>query len=1514
MSIVAISRLINKVLQFCMGLLTLIPLHGTGQCVAIPAILGGTGNYCIGDPVTVGIPNTIPGQDYIWFLNNKPVARKPAADNGGSVSFNFPASGDLSGQYYVKAIKPGCNPAQFGNVTVNISGPQPQKITGGTYCGVGDPVNIVMESSQMGVSYTLNHPNGSITINGTGSAINFGAFTALGTYDVLGTGLGCFNAKVASTIISNVAKIPFSQNFNTSASSVYPNCWTLGSPIVGTSGFTFESTTANPVTIPYEGSRFMFWNSRNSATHPIGNESRIIYTVDPVFATVIDISFYWYNNNNPSYNTGRFLNEGVQVQYFNSGWINIGNFIPRHDGSLPVGTGQWKKKTITLNTVPSGPFVLAFKFRSENGDNCSMDSVSINTTPGCQTTSSAYLYNVTPTTAQFVWNKVPGSNGYEYAVTQTSTPPASGTTTTDSFALFTGLASGKKLYFHVRTMCSAGIVNWSTQEFYTAHNCATAPVITPCSNFGVTVPIGTGLWNFNGTYPNNSTGIATVGGEQLFRFTPASTGVYYLQDMGGGSYIEALYKPSISGCTDTGWTGIMNSGNNKRAIGLLQAGIEYLFVFDGRYESSGVGTFRICKATVGAPSVANQCNSVTIYQEIAAGSTKEEFIIDDNGNLIASLDFSQLYGINYMEAGYYVNTANVRRDNTNKEYLDRNFYLSYDSYSTNPVKVKLFFTNAELQKLIDQPNDNIADITALQDLHVTQLNQYCSETVGASIGTFIPQSSSGNFDPNFNYIEFTSTTNIFSAFLHGGNLPLNYTCPQAPASYPALPITEGFNIANPTVLPPCWREEQGGSQVSFQATSVNPGTIPFEGSQYVFYNSYNFPAGSYSRLVAPVFKTTGISSTDVEFYWYNNNNPSYTSNIEGVQVEYSLDGFSWTPATYLFARHDASLPQGTGRWNKKRVTLPAITANKSAVYVSFVFFSQYGDNCAMDAVRIVQTPPCPDVNDLKIVEVTGTTVSFKWAKSQGVTQYQYAVTYTSAAPASWTQTTDTAVTANLSYPYTTYYLHVRPVCSPGIFGNWNSLTFDAGINCTTATTFGQDTYITAVIPAGSGNWNMSGTYPVNSIGYNTRGKEIAYRFVPTETGVYYMDVLSTNQRYVDYFYKEASGSCKDSGWIGISDIFNPGKVPIGMLQAGTTYLILLDPEGTNGASQTFRIRKATTLIASLLNTCIGPALPTQSIPALSPKTEYIIDGVGNLIASLDFSQVTNPVGQVQISYNINSNAIRRDKQNKEYLDRNLTIRADQPPVNPIKVRYYFTVNDLQRLVDEPNDGIADVASINDLKITSSYQECSNIMEEGNEQLLTQSANGTYDINTRFIEFATDRNATFYFHGGNQVLVQDVNNPFAICQGTTSFYLYCLAPSMYHSFQWEVNTGAGFIPISDNANYSGSNTSTLLVTASSTFTGYQFRCKATFGTNAVISNIRTVRFEASWTGAVNTTWNNPLNWSCSLVPDENTEVIIPAGLSNYPVVASPGATCRKITVKQGATITISTNIQLTITGK
>lgn len=65
----------------------------------------------------------------------------------------------------------------------------------------------------------------------------------------------------------------------------------------------------------------------------------------------------------------------------------------------------------------------------------------------------------------------------------------------------------------------------------------------------------------------------------------------------------------------------------------------------------------------------------------------------------------------------------------------------------------------------------------------------------------------------------------------------------------------------------------------------------------------------------------------------------------------------------------------------------------------------------------------------------------------------------------------------------------------------------------------------------------------------------------------------------------------------------------------------------------------------------------------------------------------------------------------------------------------------------------------------------------------------------------------------------------------------------------------------------------------------------------------------WTGAVNTTWSNPGNWSCGTVPGPTSDVQINGGLTNYPLVNS-NVTIKSLSVKPGATVTVVTGFTLT----
>ena len=125
------------------------------------------------------------------------------------------------------------------------------------------------------------------------------------------------------------------------------------------------------------------------------------------------------------------------------------------------------------------------------------------------------------------------------------------------------------------------------------------------------------------------------------------------------------------------------------------------------------------------------------------------------------------------------------------------------------------------------------------------------------------------------------------------------------------------------------------------------------------------------------------------------------------------------------------------------------------------------------------------------------------------------------------------------------------------------------------------------------------------------------------------------------------------------------------------------------------------------------------------------------------------------------------------------------------------------------------------------------------------------------------------------------------------------------YQWQVDSGNGFVNLRNNEHYSGVDFHDLtLSNIPSSWYGYQYRCVGNSGN----SNIYILKFADKWVGGVTNDWENPSNWSCGTLPDINTDVVIEDG----NVVLSSNRSCRTLTVKSGASLTVKTGVILTIT--
>jgi hypothetical protein len=72
----------------------------------------------------------------------------------------------------------------------------------------------------------------------------------------------------------------------------------------------------------------------------------------------------------------------------------------------------------------------------------------------------------------------------------------------------------------------------------------------------------------------------------------------------------------------------------------------------------------------------------------------------------------------------------------------------------------------------------------------------------------------------------------------------------------------------------------------------------------------------------------------------------------------------------------------------------------------------------------------------------------------------------------------------------------------------------------------------------------------------------------------------------------------------------------------------------------------------------------------------------------------------------------------------------------------------------------------------------------------------------------------------------------------------------------------------------------------------------------VTTVVNILAAGTWTGAVDTNWNNGSNWLCNTVPASITNVTIPTGLTNYPVLNTVGGSVKNITIQSSASLTVT----------
>ncbi len=315
---------------------------------------------------------------------------------------------------------------------------------------------------------------------------------------------------------------------------------------------------------------------------------------------------------------------------------------------------------------------------------------------------------------------------------------------------------------------------------------------------------------------------------------------------------------------------------------------------------------------------------------------------------------------------------------------------------------------------------------------------------------------------------------------------------------------------------------------------------------------------------------------------------------------------------------------------------------------------------------------------------------------------------------------------------------------------------------------------------------------------------------------------------------------------------------------------------------------------------------TGSIQNVSGSNWVNFYSAGKIIASVN--ALGQNLGLTTVDVYPYSGAVR-SSNNEYYLDRNIVVRPAVFPDRNVKVRFYFTDTEANSILNATGCGtcstITDAYELGVTKYSGNADDENGLLDDD----ITGYFQYILPANTEIIPYDNGYYAEFIVSSFSECWLSKGNiKPAASnsCPGSTISLTANLFGTQY---QWQVNNGTGYTNISNGPNYAGTDTEMLqLINLPTSYTGYKYRCVV----DAISGNETTIRFTTIWNGISNTNWLDPANWNCNIVPDQYTDVIIPANIGNKPEL-NANTSVRSIRVYPNMQVLIKTGVNLDIKG-
>lgn len=190
--------------------------------------------------------------------------------------------------------------------------------------------------------------------------------------------------------------------------------------------------------------------------------------------------------------------------------------------------------------------------------------------------------------------------------------------------------------------------------------------------------------------------------------------------------------------------------------------------------------------------------------------------------------------------------------------------------------------------------------------------------------------------------------------------------------------------------------------------------------------------------------------------------------------------------------------------------------------------------------------------------------------------------------------------------------------------------------------------------------------------------------------------------------------------------------------------------------------------------------------------------------------------------------------------------------------------------------------------------------------------GTYvsvqhDFNNQIRSIPSDIGSTeFTVASGNPSINLQAVNDTITCSGGNAYFKIKASGSNVN-FQWQLKQGSAWLNLSNDATYTGTDKDSLHILAPNTsMHNNEYRCVVSGvcspADTSLVARLIVISTN-NWTGSAGTNWNNPLNWSCGILPTPSTDAIIPA-VSNLPVISDSNTTCYKLSIASGASVSLN----------